>query len=250
MKTIVLDIETRPNLVYVWQTYQADALDVVEPWSILSFSAKELGAKKATTIALPDVGGSEAKLLSELWAQFDQADIVIGHNLDAFDVRRSNTRFLAHGLQPPSPYQTVDTYKVAVNKFAFHSNKLKDLCIFMGVRRKVETGGLKLWLDCMKDVKKLTPAWQTMKKYNEGDVLANEDVYYKQLPWMSNHPNLAMLLGDSGACPRCGAKETMKPNGFRYNKTTKYKRYVCSECGGSARGNKTEKIVKPEYIPI
>jgi DNA polymerase III epsilon subunit-like protein len=52
---------------------------------------------------------NDKELVTELWELFNEADILIAHNGDRFDRRKSNTRFLKHHLTPPQPYQTIDT---------------------------------------------------------------------------------------------------------------------------------------------
>ena len=73
---------------------------------------------------------------------FDEADVVIAHNGDKFDMRKANARF-GH-YEPPMPVQQVDTLKVARKYFKFESNKLGDLGEHLGLGNKEVTGGFAL----------------------------------------------------------------------------------------------------------
>ena len=242
-KIILVDIETAPNLAYVWGKYEQDVIQFEKEWTMLSFSYKELGSKKTYSYALCDFKGykkgdlDDSKLVKKLWEVLDSADIVIAHNGDNFDIKRSNSRFIVHGLTPPKPYRSLDTLKVARQKFGFNSNKLDDLGNILGIGRKVETGGAKLWFGCMAGDQK---SWNLMKKYNSNDVVLLEKVYLKMRPWMTTHPNVALLDENLNCCPHCSS-EKIQRRGFGYTKTSKYRRYQCMSCGAWSQG-KTERI--------
>ena len=189
------------------------------------------------TKGLPDYQGykngseDDSKLVKELWGLLDRADIVVAQNGDKFDIKKINARFAYYRLPPPSPYRTVDTLKVARKYFAFSSNKLDHLGQFLQLGRKMEHEGFPLWRRCMLGDKK---AWKKMKAYNRQDVLLLEKVYYRFLPWISNHPNMAMY-NEGKVCPKCSSDKGFKRGGFYTNKTTQYQVWRCKNCGGQAR---------------
>lgn len=238
MKILLFDIETAPNLAYVWEKYEQDVIAFEKERYMLSFAYMWLGNEKLHVKALPDYKlykkdkTDDFALIADLWKLFDEADIVIAHNGNRFDIKMANACFIRHGLKPPSPFKTVDTLAVARNKFKFNSNKLDDLGELLGLGRKVEHGGFKLWLGCLMGDKK---AWKLMKDYNGQDVILLLKVYLKLRPWMTNHPNLNLLRGVN-CCPSCQSNK-IHSRGFGYTKTTKYNRYQCQSCGGWFRGN-------------
>ena len=63
----------------------------------------------------------DKRVLQSIWKLLDEADIVIGHNGDRFDLRKLNARFIDNDINPPSPFRTIDTLKVARREFAFVS---------------------------------------------------------------------------------------------------------------------------------
>ena len=249
LKILLFDIEVAPNLAAVWGLYEQNAVWVANEWYMLSFSAKWLDKKSIIAYALPDFKKrylkdpeSDALLMQELWNLLDEADIVIGHNGDRFDIKKANARFISHGMKPPSPYKTIDTLKVARRHFKFNSNKLNDLGKYLGVGQKVETGGYRLWKGCMDG--DLT-SWKKMVKYNKQDVKLLEDVYLELRPWMTNHPNLNILQKTTHDCPICG-EDTLQKRGFNITRTSRYQRYQCKSCGGWSQSRTAEPAFKPD----
>jgi DNA polymerase elongation subunit (family B) len=232
-KILLFDIETSPNLAYVWGKYEQDVIAYDREWCMLSFAYKWLGEKTVHAYALSDFKGynkhlfDDKALVTKLHALMNEADVIIGHNSDSFDIKKTNARLIANGLPPPAPYKTIDTKKVAKRYFNFNSNKLSDLGIYLGLGDKLDTGGFKLWLGCMKGD---AASWKKMVLYNKQDVLLLEDVYLTMLPWITNHPNRALIEGIDLACPNCSAEALIR-RGFGYNRTSKYQRLQCTSCG-------------------
>lgn len=230
------DLETFANKAFVWGKYEQDVIAYIQEGYMLSWSAKWLDGKQITK-GLCDYKGykpnsnDDKALVSELHDLISQADIVIAHNGDRFDVKKMNTRFIYHKLQPPEPYRTVDTLKIARNKFAFNSNKLDDLGHFLEVGRKLKHPGFDLWLGCEKGDPK---SWDLMKKYNKQDVLLLEKIYLKLLPWITNHPNITVLQETKG-CPNCGS-DNLQKRGLGFSNKTKIQRYQCFSCGSWTQG--------------
>jgi len=228
-KVLLYDIETSPNLAYVWGKYDQNVIAYEEEWEILSVAWKWLGQKRIHCVTQKD--NSELGLCSWIWELFDTADVVIAHNGDKFDQKKVKARMLIHGLKPPSPFASVDTLKIARKHFKFNSNKLDDLGRQLGVGRKLKHPGFDLWLGCMKGDAK---SWSMMEKYNKQDVVLLEKVYKKLLPWIDNHPSMA-LLQDREGCPSCGSKQVQKRGKLVTHKSV-FQRYQCQKCGGWFKG--------------
>lgn len=233
VKIILLDIETSPNLAYVWGKYQQDVIEYEHEWDLLCWTVKDLEGESRTR-ALCDVK-NERELVQELWNEFDRADIIIAHNGDDFDIKKSNAKFSFYRLPPPSPYRTIDTLKVARKYFGFNSNKLNDLGQFLHLGTKVETGGFKTWRGCMEGD---SESWRLMKKYNAQDVLLLEKVYLHFRPWITNHPNLSLYC-DGFICPKCKS-DNIRREGCRFSQTRKFQRYQCQDCLGWSRSPVSE----------
>lgn len=241
LPTLLLDIETSPSLGWVWQKYETDVIEFKKEWYILSFSVKWLGSNKTEVFTLADFTDfekditSDKNLCKKLWEYLDQCAICVGHNLDKFDLRKINARFIANGIKPPSPYKTIDTLKIAKKYFSFNSNKLNDLGITLGLGKKIETGGFQLWKDCMDGDKK---AFKRMATYNKNDVVLLEKVYLKLRPFATNHPNTRTEGGC--ACDTCGSSN-IQYRGFNYSKMGKSQRWQCLDCFSWSSGKYEKK---------
>jgi hypothetical protein len=236
-KILFLDIETAPSLGWVWGKWEQNVIDFKSDWYMLSFAYKWADQRKVIAVGLDNaphyIKGSESdKWLSEqLWKLLDEADIIIAHNGDAFDLPKIKTRFISHGLVPPSPYKTVDTLKIARKAFAFDSNKLDDLGRYLGIGRKLPHTGFHLWKGCMSGD---PTSWKLMKRYNAHDVELLEKVYYLVRAWAPNHPNVNH--GEIENCPRCGSDKVQR-RGFSFTLLRKKQRFQCQKCAGWFEGS-------------
>lgn len=235
-KILFLDIETKPSMYYIWSLFnEITSTEMqIEEWGILCVCAKWFKSKEVMSFALPDYPlykkepDNDIEVLKAIHKVLDEAEIVIGHNLAAFDAKKLNARFIAHGIKPPSPYKIVDTCLAARKHFAFISNKLNDIAKFLKIGQKKHTGGFSLWRRCMHGD---LSAWKTMVDYCKQDVRLTEKVYVKLLPYITNHPNMAVYMDtDNPTCPNCGSHKISK-KGFAYTTIGKYQRTVCNNCG-------------------
>jgi hypothetical protein len=210
---LIFDIETAPALVYTWAAYDQNIIATERDWSVLMFSYKWVNRKGVKPVAIwSDPGYKPGDLddryvIERIHALFDAADVTVAHNGDRFDRRKSNARFLYHGMNPPSPYQTVDTKKVSSREFANYKNTLDDLGRMYLGERKITHTGIELWLDCMAG----DPAAQRrMERYANQDVRLLERYYRLLIPWMGMPgkpaiaPNYNFWSKGERVCPKCG----------------------------------------------
>lgn len=226
------DIETAPINALVWEMFEANAVHVIEPTFMLCYSLKWGDQKKIKTRSLNDYPGYDQKrtcdkaLVTELHKDMSEADIICAHNGDSFDIKKSNSRFIVHGLPPLPPVKSVDTLKIARRYFKFDSNKLDNIGRYLGLGRKLPNTGKDLWVGCMSGDAK---SWRSMRKYNEQDARLLEAVYNKIAPWHVTHPNLTAYT-DKPGCPVCQSQK-IQARGFNVAKTRKTQRLQCQGCG-------------------
>lgn len=228
-KILFYDIETSPNLAYVWGKYEQNVIAYEKEWELLSVAYKWKGEKTVHCITRDDYRDTTDKSLTkDVLALFKEADIIVGHNNDNFDQKKVQARFIFHGFEPPKFLNSVDTKKIAKRHFNFNSNSLNDLGQYLGLGKKVETGGFQLWLDCMNGSEK---AWKKMKKYNKQDVVLLEKVYEKFLPWVDNHPNFSLVnkQKDELLCPVC-LSENIKFVDIYFNARSIKQINKCEDC--------------------
>jgi DNA polymerase elongation subunit (family B) len=237
MKILLVDIETAPNLVHVWGLWQQNVhiSQIMDASYVMCFAAKWLGEEE---IFFGSVQKSKPKtMLKAIHKLLEEADAVIHYNGSRFDIPTLNKEFLLHDLRPPSTYKQVDLLTTARNRFRFPSNKLDYIAKSLGVGEKSKHGGHELWVKCMAGDKE---AWAEMEEYNKNDVVLLEEVYYKFLPWIKNHPNVGLYTdAETAVCPHCGGADLAK-RGFSYTTTGKYQRYQCKDdaCGTWSRARK------------
>ena len=245
MKKLTIDIETSPNLAYVWGLWDQNVgLNQIESvGSVICFAAKWHGSKKIMYYS--DHHDGHEAMVKEAWALMSEADALIHYNGKAFDVKHLQREFLLAGLGPAAPHIDIDLLSVARRQFKFPSNKLQHVSEALGLGGKLQHTGLDLWRDCMMGDDK---AWTLMKKYNIQDVKLTEQLYDKLLPWIPNHPNMGLWLNRPDACPQCGAPNTLISNGLRANRTMTYRRFVCSNCGSWSKARVATAAERPTYV--
>jgi RNase_H superfamily len=210
--------------------------NIIKETSILCVSWKEVGKS-----AIPSVAVNVKKVNDDYEVcrvtrdALLEADVLVHHNGDSFDLPILNARLLKHGLKPLPLIPTIDTKKVAKAKFRFDSNRLDYLADYLGIGRKKQTN-YGLWLKIMQGNAK---ALDYMVRYNKHDVALNEKVYEFLRPFMTSHPN-QRLYSSMSDCPICG-KGPLTSQGYRYTRTTKRQRFQCKACGGWSQGETRER---------
>jgi len=232
MKILLLDIETAPNLAYVWGAFkQMITMDkIVEHSEVLCWSAKWLGKPGVTYMSKLD---GRKKMLREIHNRLSEADAVITYNGLAFDTRVLNREFLLDRMGPPSPYKQIDLYRVVTDRFDFPINKLDYVLKRLGFKGKIRHPGFQMWVGCANGDAK---SWAAMGRYNKRDTTELEDLYGVLRPWIRNHPNVGAYDGRPEACTTCGTEGKLQARGFAVTRDLKYPRYQCGACGTWMRG--------------
>ena len=239
---LLFDIETAPMLAYIWSLRQkyipVDAIK--EDWFIICWTAKWLFGDEVfgdTVTQKEAIVGDDKRVVKSLWNAIDEADVIIAHNLIGFDIRKANSRFIKHGLNPPCSYQMIDTYKVASKEFGMTKNSLDYLCRYLGIPAKLPTR-LDLWKRVKAGDKQ---AIEEMYGYCENDSAILEDVYLRLRPWIKSHPNVALYLeGREGKCASCGSSNLAETKPY-FTPTGEYKAYRCDNCGAFTRSRHSKK---------
>ena len=232
MKILLLDIETAPNIAYVWGLFKQNIApgQLVESGYVLSWSAKWLNKDE---IIYSDC--RDKKMLSTIHSLLSEADAVIHYHGSKFDIPTLNKEFLKKGINPPATYKQIDLLKIVRKEFKFPSNKLDYVAQALKVGQKVRHPGFEMWIGCMNNNE---DSWNTMQEYNKGDVVILEKVYYKLLPWIKNHPNIGLHNQIEDVCPNCGGSHLEK-RGFSFTNLGKFQRFMCKTCGTWSRSKKS-----------
>ncbi|MFC3504419.1 ribonuclease H-like domain-containing protein [Micromonospora krabiensis] len=233
MKTLYIDIETSPNLAYVWSLWRENIpLDrLVDAGQVLSVSWKWRGDKKVTFVS--DHSPGHRGMLDETHAALSAADLVVHYNGGPFDIPHLNREFLLAEMAPPAPFQQLDLLRQVRKQFRFPSNKLAHVSTALGLEGKVKHSGFDLWVRCMAGE---ASAWREMEEYNKRDVVLLEELHDRLGGWLPGAPNARLHSGDETVCPQCGAGD-LRREGHAYTQLGKYQRWQCRACGAWSRSS-------------
>lgn len=241
-KTLVIDIETSPNLAYVWRLFKENVslAQLRETGQVISFAAKWHGSQRIEFASDFDFSTGELteheSMVRRAWELMDEADMIITYNGVSFDIPHLNREFVLLGLTPPSPHKNLDLLTTARKRFRFVSNKLDHVAQQLGVGSKVKHSGFDLWTQCLKGD---PTAWRMMRRYNKGDVAITEKVYDRFRPWINQHPHMGLYSDDPTAnvCGRCNG--TLTKQGTARTTVGMFQQYKCKACGSWSRGKKS-----------
>ena len=241
-KILILDIETAPMEVYVWTIWNKYVAQnqVISDWFIISFAVKWLFDSEvySSVLTAEEIKNKDDKrIVKDLWEYVDEAEVIIAHNGRKFDMPKANTRFLKHGLMPPTTYLIIDTLDTLKKYFKVSSNKLNFVNAFLGIPQKTDTGGFELWSECMKGNE---DSLASMETYNRNDVLILEELYVKLRPWIKPHPNVSLYSDDKDTCcPSCGGKR-LEGAGHYATPVNRYQAWRCKDCGAIGRSRRSD----------
>lgn len=169
-----------------------------------------------------------------VWDAYDQADIVVGHNIEAFDSAKLMGAWWLAGRQKPSPWKTIDTYKVA-KQFHLESATLDALASQLGIQGKVGHYDVEVARRALQGSQKDQRA---LKRYNIGDVKVTKAVYLSLVGWQKTPPNWNLYENDEIVrCRACGSTN-LQLRGEQVAIEQVYDRYQCQKCGKWGRGTK------------
>lgn len=208
LKRLFFDIETSPVFGWFWRTGQqyVNYKQILEDKKIICVSYKWQYEDEVHTIKW-DSKQSDKALIKKFIKILGEADEIVAHNGDRYDIKEIRTRAIQEGVLMFPKYRTFDTLKKSRKYFNFHSNKLDYLGEVLNLGRKLDHEGIDLWLKvCDKD----KDALDRMVKYCEQDVILLEDVFHALSPYVDHNTNHAVHIGgygDKWKCPNCTSSE-------------------------------------------
>ena len=211
-KRLFFDIETSPNIGLFWQAGYKQKIDydnIITERAIICICYKWQGKDKTYGLQW-DGKQNDKKMLEEFIKIANEADELVGHNGDKFDLAWIRTRCLFHGIEMFPTYSTIDTLKVARSKFRFNSNRLNYIAQYLGIGQKIETK-YDLWKDIV--LKRDKEAMIKMVEYCKKDVELLEQVFMKLSGHIQVKNHHGMLAGGKRhSCPECGGYDLKKVN--------------------------------------
>jgi len=208
MRRLFFDIETSYYLGWFWRPSfktQITYDQVIKDSAIICISYKWQGSDKVYSLKWDK--GCDKALLKKLYKVIEEADEVVAHNGDNFDIKWIKTRFLTHGYKSIPMIKSIDTLKMA-RKFKFPSNRLDAIGKQLGFGGKLQTRGIDMWHDII--LRNNRKAMNEMVSYCERDVVLLEKIYLKMEGFVPPKTHIGINSGsnDKCDCPYCGAERT------------------------------------------
>lgn len=248
---LVFDVETAPLLAHVWHPF-GDYVGIdqlLHSSFMLTWSAKWYGDDHMMNDRLTGdeaLAQDDTRIIESLAELVREADVVIAHNGDRFDIPVLNKRLFLLGLEPLPPITSIDTLKLAKKNFKLARNNLDHIARELGLGGKIKTD-FDLWKNAYQGDE---DALKEMQTYNDYDVVILEKVFDRMKPYVRRLKR--MVDGPGFTCPFCGSEDLSKaekPSGedkpYRTQVST-YQMWQCQNCRKFSRS----KTLKEKRHPL
>ena len=187
-RILIYDLETSPNVGWFWRAGYKQNIQpnqILKERAIICVSYKWVGEDTVYNLSW-DKNQCDKFLIEQFVEVLNDADLIVAHNGDRFDIKWFKTRALFHRIPTLPNYKQFDTLKVAKSKLYLNSNRLDYISKFLGFEGKIQTtpdlwnrvvmlndrSAMKDMLDyCDEDVRQLE------KVYNELKYLDNPKIH-------------------------------------------------------------------------
>lgn len=198
----------------------------ISKYYMLSWAAKWAGKEKVYSDHLTVAETHRAKddrIVLSLADMIREADIVVAHNGDRFDIKKVNWRVAKHKQEPLGPVRSIDTLKLSRASFGTEYHNLNELGMELCGHEKIKVDW-ELWESAKNGDEK---AMRKMVRYNRRDVTLLEEVFEAMKPYVKSLPRLVDGTGE--VCPHCGSDVLIK-RGLKHTNAASYQRYQCKQC--------------------
>ena len=203
IRRLLWDIETSPNVGYFWQPgYKVfiSPENIIRERAIICICYKWEDERDVQYLTWDK--GDDKKLIESFAEIIKEADELVAHNGDRFDLKWYNGRHLIHGLDPIPQSKTIDTLKIAKKYFRLNSNKLDYISNLILGEGKIDVP-FSLWDRVMDNEKS---ALDEMVRYCKKDVLLLERVYERLAAYDTPKTHVGVMMGrPRWTCKHCGA---------------------------------------------
>lgn len=234
---LVFDIETLPGEAYVFSPktrFIAHSMMKRQP-IMHQFSAAWLhgGGVIASSLTPKEVQArDDSRVVSEAAELLREADIVLAHNGDNFDIPWIRGRLWVNDLEPLGPVASIDTKRLSAKDFAMMHNNLDSLIQQKLGRNKIKTD-FSWWRNIVEtadagDFEACQKHLNKMLRYCKKDTRDLRDLFQTMIPHVHRLPRLVDTT-DSFICPYCGSSD-LQMRGKKRTKAYTYQQYQCNNC--------------------
>ncbi len=231
VRRLFIDLETSPNVVLSWRIGYKINLShdsIIKERAIICAAWSWDGEEKVHH-AQWDRKQNDKTVLIPLLAAINEADEIVYHNGDRFDLPWVKTRCLFHKIPTLPAYKSVDTLQWARRKFLFNSNKLDYIARYLGIGAKIKTG-YDLWKEVV--LENNADAMNRMVTYCCGDVNLLKKVWRRLADVMPHKTHVGVLAGgEKWSCPHCGSTNVNVSKTRVTAGGSRQYQMVCKDCG-------------------
>lgn len=211
LRRLIWDIETSPNIGAFWRAgYKVRIApeNIIRERAIICISYKWEG--EAPVYSLTWSRGDDKPMLKKFMRIALQADELIAHNGDRYDIKWLAARCLFHNLEAYPEWKTVDTLAIARRRFELNSYRLDYIAQLLfgkgeGKSRTEFDWWLKITLDnCQESLAR-------MVEYCERDVILLERIWQRFEPFHKPKSHVGVMGGgEKWSCPWTGSEQVRK----------------------------------------
>jgi hypothetical protein len=172
--------------------------------------------------------GNDKEMVRNFLEVANEADEMVAHNGDQFDLKWFNTRCALYGFNFPEA-KTVDTLVIARRRFNFNSNRLDYIAKFLLGEGKIKTE-FDLWKDICLD--NSPRAMDKMIKYCKNDVRVLQRVWEILQRFHKSKTHVGVLEGKpKWTCPHDGSYNVHTRRAKVTAMGTRQFQMQCKDCG-------------------
>jgi DNA polymerase elongation subunit (family B) len=250
-RMLFFDCEISEMTVKVYQLKGNDYISpkrIVKPWHFLSWAAlfdHEPEKDYYLDQRYEQDKTNDRQLIEGLHYMLSQADILIGHNIKRFDVRKFNTRSALYGLPPIHGLIIYDTLTFFRRHFDLPSYSLWYICHYFGLSQEKMEHSQTMWDKCLEgDIE----SWDENARYNKQDNRACRAAFWFVARF---EPSINIQSFHQKQICICGSDSFMK-DGFKYTKNGRFQVFRCKnrECSKTftARENLIDKDIRKNFL--
>lgn len=231
-KILYFDIEVSAMEVKTYSLYPdyISHKNITKEWYLYSFAGIFEGDDRSYYLDnryASDIT-DDRQLIEGLHHLLSQADILVGHNIDRFDIKKFNARAIKWGLPPITPKKTYDTLKMAKRLFAFTSNSLEYIANYLDLKERksghARFPGDSLWKEMEAGN---IEAWDECYLYNVQDCKVTQELFKKLCTYDPQVNVQAFYMTRTCIC----GSSSFRKDGKKVTKSGQFQAYRCKSCG-------------------
>ena len=230
IKRLFFDVETSFNIIGDFAcgyNKHVGYNQILEERKIICICYKWEGQSRVYSLNW-DKNKCDKKMITSFLRILKQADEIVAHNGDRFDIKWIRGRCFIHDLDMMPHYNTVDTLKEARKQFNLNSNRLDYLSKITGSTGKLKTDW-DMWVKITLYNHK--PSLTKMVTYCKKDVVELERVWGRMKNHIKPKTGGRTSLGYLSDCPECGSSKTFV-NRHRVTASGAMNvQFKCKDCG-------------------